>query len=136
MRPAPLPVLQGTTQRGGRDLAPLTREADQLQPAAEKFRRAAFVDGDVRLRVAQHRAPRRRKVSDRKRIGGGTGRHQEDRAVALENLRDPRLDAPRRIVIPVPERKAFVGLADRLQDGGRDARGVVACEIHDGPDRY
>ncbi len=73
-------------KRLGRDLAGFARQADELDAAAEEFRRAAFVGRDMRLGMAQHRAPWRRQMGERQRIRGGAGRHQEDRDLVLENL--------------------------------------------------
>ena len=56
--------------------------------------------------------------------------HQEYRDLALEHLADPPLDARVSVVVAVAEREALVGARQRLQDSGRDAGGVVACEIH------
>src|SRR6185295_18325581 len=48
MRAAPLPLIERGLQRLRRDLAGDAGKPDQLDAAAEKFRRTAFVDGDVR----------------------------------------------------------------------------------------
>ena len=90
MRRRPMAALERAPQRLGRDLAGLARQADELDAAAEEFRRAAFVGRDVRLGMAQHRAPGRREMRERQRIGGGAGRHQEDRDLALEDLGELR----------------------------------------------
>src|SRR4029077_10537199 len=104
MRPAPLSVLQRAAQRGGRNLAPLPRQSNELDAAAEEFRRAAFVDRDMRFRMTQHRAPRGRQMRERERIRGRSGRHQEYRDILLENLRKAPLDPLGPVVIAVTER--------------------------------
>ena len=68
-------------------LAVLARQADQLDAAAEEFRRAAFVGHDVCLLVAQHAAPGRRDMGKREGVGGGPGGHQEDRDLASRTVR-------------------------------------------------
>jgi hypothetical protein len=50
----------------------------------EEFRRAAFVDGDMRERVAQNRAMGRAQRGERKRIGGRSRRHGIDGDIVLE----------------------------------------------------
>ena len=94
VRTAPLPGIERAPQRRGRDLAGFAREPDELDAAAEEFRRAAFVGRDVRLGVAEHGAPRRREMRERQRVGRGPGRHQEDRDLVLEQLGEPPLDVP------------------------------------------
>ena len=88
-------------QRLRRDLAVAAGKAGKLQPAAEKLRRAAFVGRDMGLGMAEHDAPGRRDLRQRQRIGRGPGRHQEHRHLALEDLRQPPLDAGGPVVIAV-----------------------------------
>ena len=93
---------------------PPNGQSDQLQPATEEFRRAAFVGRDVRLGMTQHRPPRRAQMRDRERIRGRAGWHQENRHLALENFPKPRLDLFGPIVVAVTERVAGIGAADCL----------------------
>jgi hypothetical protein len=72
------------------DLAAGLVEADQLGPAGEQFRRAALVDHDVGVGVAQHRAIGRRHGRQRQRVGGRPGHHQERAQVPLEHLAQAR----------------------------------------------
>ena len=69
-------------------------------------------------------------MGERQRIGGGAGRHQEDRDLMLEDLRETALDPRRPGVVAVGERRALVRGRDGGEDFGRDAGGVVAGEIH------
>ena len=130
MRPAPGAVLERAAQGRRRDLAPLAGQSDQLDAAAEELRRAAFVDRDMQLRMAQHRAPGRGQMGERERVRRRAGRHQEYRDLALEKLGEALLDPPGPVVIAIAGRIAGIGLPDRLQDGRRDAGRVVACEVH------
>src|SRR5262249_19722346 len=114
----------------GRDLAAVARKPDQLDAAAKKFRRAAFVDRDMRSRVTEHRAPGRREMRQRQRIRTGPGRQQKDRHVVLEQLGEPRLDAPGPVVIAIGQRGAVVRPRNGGEDLGRDPGSVVAGEIH------
>ena len=88
-------------QRRRRDLAALSGEADEFQPAAEKFDRTAFVGRDVRFGMAQHDAPGRRDMRQRQSICGRAGRHQEYSDFALENLGKLALERLGPIVIAV-----------------------------------
>ncbi len=109
MRPVSGETRQRRTQSVGRDPASLARQLDQLEPAAEKFRRAALVGDDVGFGMAEHRAPGRNKLRQRERVRGGPGRHQEHRDIVLEKLRKPALDPPGRLVVAIAERKPLAG---------------------------
>ena len=83
----------------GAIIAPSPGKFDQLQAAAEKLRRAGLAGHDMRLAVAHHRAPWRRQVRQRQRIGRGPGRHQINRDLALEQTAKAalrRAGSPRR----------------------------------------
>lgn len=107
----------------------LSPQADQLQSTAEEFGCAAFVGHDVRLLVAQHTAPGRGHMGERKRIGRGAGRRQKHRHLALEYFPDPALHVPRQLVIAVAEREALIRTRKRRQNAGCNACGVVAREV-------
>ena len=112
------------------ELAADAGQPDELEAAAEELRRAAFVGDDVGFGVAQHAAPGRRDMRERQRIGGGAGRHDEDRNLALEDLAKPALDALCCIVIAIAERETGVGRENRVKDFRSDSRGVVAGKVH------
>ena len=63
--------------------------ADQLGAAGEHLGRAALVDLDVRLVMADDRAVRRAARRQRQRIGGGAGDDQIGGQVALEDVAQP-----------------------------------------------
>ena len=90
VRAAPLRLRERASSVAGAILPAVAREADELDPAAEEFRRAAFVGRDVRLGMAEDGAPGRRQMRERERIRGGAGRHQEDRDLVLEHLGESR----------------------------------------------
>ena len=117
-------------QRFRRHLAADARHADELEAAAEKFRRAAFVGEDMRLGMRKHRAPRRADMRERQRIGRRAGRHQEHGDLVLENLADPPFDRAGDVIVAIAHGEAVIAGDERLQDFRRDAGGVVACEIH------
>ena len=131
VRTAPLPVSERVLQRGRRDLAGFAGKADKLDAAAEEFRRAAFVGGDVRLVVTEHGAPRRRQMRKREGVGRGSGRHQEHRDLALKNLREAPLGASGPVVTAVGQRGAVVGPGNGRHDLRRDPGRIVACKVHD-----
>ncbi len=131
MRAAPLALHERALQSRRRDPAGGAGKPDQLGAAAEEFRRAAFVDRDVRLVVTQHGAPRGHEMGEGERIGGGPGRHQEHGDLALEERSELLLDAPGPLILPVGERRPAVGAPDGGQDFRGDPRGVVAGEVHE-----
>src|SRR6476659_6231587 len=108
MRTAPLPISERVLQRRRRDLAGFAGKADELDAAAEEFRCAAFVGGDVRLLMAEYGAPRRRQMRKREGVGRGSGRHQEHRDLVLKNLREAPLGASGPVVTAVGQRRAVV----------------------------
>jgi len=130
MRPAPRPRIERAPQRIGGDLAGFAGKAHELDPTAEEFGRAAFVGCDVRLLMAEHGAPRRGEMRQRERVCRRSGRHQEDRDLALENFREARLHAPRPGIVAVSERSAGIRARNGGKDLGRDPGRVVTCEIH------
>src|SRR5437867_1549681 len=83
--------------------------ACHVAAAGETFMRAAFVGRDVGFRVTQDRAPRRRTMRDRQRVGGCARRHQKDRNIAFEDFRKPPLDAPGPFIVAIGKGGAFVG---------------------------
>src|SRR5262249_42649040 len=123
-------AFDGGTHGLGAELAGGAGKPDQLEPAAEKFRRAAFVDRDMGAHVAEHGAPRRRRVGERKRIGGGAGGDQKHGGVAPEKLGDAAFDRAREVVIAVAEGGAAGGAYDRVADGGRGAGRIIAGKVH------
>jgi hypothetical protein len=129
MRPAPLAV-ERARQGLRRNLAARPRKADELDATTEEFRRAAFIGGDMRLVVAEHRAPWRCEMRERQRIGGGAGRHEKNGDVALEHVSEPPLEAGRPVVVAIGERRPLIRARDGRQNLRRDPCGVVAGEIH------
>src|SRR5262249_58705980 len=92
MRTAPWPRIERAPQRLGGDLAGVAGEAHELDSTAEEFRRTAFVCRDVRLVMAEDRAPGRGEMRQRERIRRSSGGHQKDRDVVGENFGESRLD--------------------------------------------
>ena len=90
----------------------------------------------MRLLVAQHGTPGRREMGKRQRVGGSPGRHQEDRDLVLEQLRELMLDALGPVVTAIGERGAFVRPCERGENFGRDPGRVVAGEVHDASFRH
>src|SRR5262245_5397478 len=84
----------------------------------------------MRLLVAEHGAPRWGEMRERKRVGGGPGRHQEDRDRMLEELGEPALDPLGPAVAAISERSARIRGRNGGEDVRRDPRRVVAGEIH------
>ena len=130
VRAVPAISCERSLERIRRNLAVVARESVELDAAAEKFRRAAFVGDDVRLRVTEHNAPRRRHLRKRQRIRGRAGRHQEYSNVVLEDFRETALDRRRPVVIAIAERITRTRAHDGVEDRGRDRRGIVAGEVH------
>ena len=129
VRPAPLAV-ERTRKRCRRELAPLAGKADELETAAEEFRRPAFVGRDMRLLMADDRAPRGREMRKRKRIGRSPRPHQEHRHLAFEHFGETALDPLRPGIVAISEHRAFVGARKRRQNFRRDGSRVVAGKIH------
>ena len=88
-------------ERLRRELAARPVEADDLDAAAEEFRRAGFVDEDVRLAVAEDDAARPGIGRQAKRVRRRAGRHEEDRHLALEELAEAPLDRLGEVVAAV-----------------------------------
>src|SRR5262245_16991782 len=84
----------------------------------------------MRLLVAEHGAPRRGEMRERKRVGGGPGRQQKDRDLMLEELGEPALDPLGPAVAAISERGARIRARNGGEDVRRDPRRVVAGEIH------
>ncbi len=129
MRPAPLPI-ERALQGFGRDLARFSRKANELNAAAEEFRRAAFIRGDMCLLVAQDCAPGRRVLRDCKRVCRCSCRHQKHRNIAFEHLRKPALHLSRPVIVAVGKRTALICARNRRHDFWRYAGCIVAREIH------
>src|SRR5262249_46293680 len=85
---------------------------------------------DMRLLVAEHGAPRRGEMRERKRVGGSPGRHQEDRDLMFEELGESALDPLGPAVAAINERGARIRARHGGGDVRRDPRRVVAGEIH------
>ena len=107
---------EGVVERGWRDLASASGKADQLGPGREKFRRAAFVRGDMRKFVAENGAPGIRDGGQRQRIRRRARGDQKDLDLALENVRQRNLGAAGPLVRAISGGRAAVGVDDRLQD--------------------
>lgn len=117
-------------QRLGGDFAGLSRQTFELEAAAEKLHRAAFVGDDVRFGVTQHDAPRRRDLRQRQRIGRGPGRHEENGNVAFKDFAESTFGPFRPVVAAIAGRIALVGRSDGIENGGHDTCRIVAGEIH------
>src|SRR5262249_5302300 len=112
------------------DVAGSAATAQELDTTAEEFGRTAFVGCDVRFVMAEHGAPGRGEMRQRERVRRRSGRHQEDRDLALEDFGEARLDALRPGIAAVSERRAGIRARNCGKDLGRDPGGVVTCEIH------
>src|SRR5436190_20180643 len=69
-------------------------------------------------------------MRERERIRPRAGRQQEHGDLVLEDFGQTLLDPLGPLVIAVAERIAGVRLAERIEDFGRHAGRVVACEVH------
>ena len=136
MRAAPLPLGKLGGECLDRYFASLPGEPDELEAAAEEFRRPTFVGRDVRFRMAQHRPPGRRQVRERERIGRRSGRHEKNGNVALEQLREFFLDTSGPGVVAVGQRRPVVRARNGGENFRRDRRRIIAGEIHAGSRHY
>jgi hypothetical protein len=101
----------------------------QLGAAAEELGRAAFVDIDVRDRMAHDRVHAATNGGERQRVGGRAVENEMDSAIGLEHPPD-RLHGRRRpVVVAIPVRMAAIGVDDGRQRLGTDAGIVVAGEL-------
>lgn len=116
--------------RLGRQLAAIARQADDLGPAGEEFRRAAFVGGDMRLVMAEHRPPGLDQARQRERVRRRAGRDQENRDLALEQLREQGLDPLRPRIVAIGGGEALIGGRHRLHHRRARPGQIVADEIH------
>src|SRR3972149_1593097 len=80
--------------------------------------------------LAQDRAPGRRDMGERQRVGGGAGGDEIDRDFALKQLAEGALHAVGGLILAVGERVAIVGLPYRIEDRWGDGCGVVAGTMH------
>ena len=129
MRSAPSTV-ERAHQGSWCDLAAFAAKRNELDTAAEEFRRAAFVRCDMRILVTEDRAPGRSEMRERERIGCCPGCHEKHRDLALEKLAQALLDARGPGVATIGEHLAFIRAGDRRNDFRRDAGCIVAREIH------
>ncbi len=114
----------------GLQLAGLSLDAEEPQPAAEKFRRAAFVGNGMGFAVAQHGPPGRRQMRQRQCIGGSAAAHQKYRHVPFEHFREPTLQPSGQGVVPVGNGESGVGANQSVQNRGRHSGGVIAGKFH------
>jgi hypothetical protein len=110
-------------------ILPAAREADELDAAAEKFRRAALVGRYMRLGMAQDRSPWWRQMRQRQRIRRRPRGYQKDRDLVLEELGKTPFQGRSPDVVAVGERTALIRPRERGEDFRRGARRVVAREI-------
>ena len=113
----------------GRELRVRRIDRQQLRAAAHELGRAAFVDVDVRHRVADDRVGVAADRGERERIGRGAVEHEEDVALGLEHAprsRRSRRASSRRRRSPARGRCSPLERAPCL---GTDARVVVAREL-------
>ncbi len=108
----------------------LSLDAYEPQPAAEKFRRAAFVRNGMGFAMAQHGPPRRRQMRQRQCIGGSAGAHQKYRHVTFKHFREPTLQPSGQGVVPVRNGASGVGANQSVQNRGRHSGGVIAGKFH------
>ena len=105
-------------QLGGVDLGVGAAQQRQARAAGKELGRAAFVIGDMALRMTQHAAPGRRQRREAERIGGGAGRHQQHVDLALEDVGQLAAHLRRTLVGAVGLRLAVAGRRQRSQDLG------------------
>ena len=117
----------------GVDLRLRARHMAQGQPAPEKLRRAAFILGDMRLRMTEYGAPGRRDAGQRQGIGSGTRGDKKNAQVSLENLPQPPLHPRGEGIGPVGIHRAVIRAGHRRDDFRGSAKAVVAGEVHQWP---
>src|ERR1700757_4466483 len=110
MRTAPRSGAERALQRFRRDPTSFPGKTYDLDTAAIKFRRAAFVRGDVRLLMAEHGPPGLRQMRECERVGRGSARHQKNRDPLLKNGGQLLLDSPRPGIASVGQCRALIGL--------------------------
>ncbi len=103
-------------------------EQRQARAAAVELGRAAFIVGDVAVRMAQHAAPGRRQRRQRQRIGGGAGGHQQHVDLVLEDLGQAAFDPQGDVVGAVGGGLSLIGVQQRGQYLRAGAGGVVTGE--------
>jgi hypothetical protein len=111
-------------------LAILAGQFEQLQAAAEEFRRPALVGDDMCVGMTEHPAPGWRHMGEPQRVGRGSRWYQEDRHIRFEQLVEATFHVAGEAIVPITEREASRRLADRLQNTRRNAGRVVARKIH------
>ncbi|MNV59280.1 hypothetical protein D3C71_1516940 [compost metagenome] len=93
---------------------------------------AAFIVGDMALRVAQHGAPGRRQRGQAERIGGCAGGHEQHVDLVLEQIGKPALHIQGAVVGAIRLGLAGAGAQQRFHYFGAGARDVVAGKAHIG----
>ena len=120
------------------DLARGAADRAELGARREELRRIGLVDQDVRGRMAEDGAPRRRAAGQRQHVGRGAGGDREGHQVGpLEEVAQPLLDLMCPGVGAVGRRRAArKGTAHGLDDGGMGADFVVAAKVHSFSSRW
>jgi len=120
-------------QRLGGHLAHRPLDGEQLRPRREHFRRAAFIDIEMRMRMTEHRAMGRREGRQRQRVRRRSRHHRKDGDLMLENLRETVRQPLRDLVVAIGGCRPLIGARNGRHDFRRDTGCVVAGEIHSAP---
>jgi hypothetical protein len=99
----------------------------------EEFRRAAFVDVDVRALVAEYGAEVRGQCRDRERVRRRAGCDGEDRDLFLEELREFFSDAACDVVAAVACGRSVIGAGEGRENLRRRTGGIVAYDSSGAP---
>ncbi|MNJ72748.1 hypothetical protein D3C77_694500 [compost metagenome] len=91
---------------------------------------AAFIVGDMALRVAQHGAPGRRQRGQAERIGSRAGGHQQHVDLVFEQVGKAALHSQGAVVGAIGLGLAGAGAHQRRHHFGAGARDVVAGKAH------
>lgn len=126
---------RGRAQLGGVDPGVVAGQRNELGPACEELRCAAFVGVDVTVAVAQHAAPGRGEGGQAQGVGRGPGGDGQYIDVAFEDLREARAGAGGEPVGAVGQILTGGRSGDGLDDLGRGAGGVDAGEYPAGARR-
>ena len=115
------------------DLGARPVDTDNLGAARIHLRRTAFIHIDMRLVMAQHRAPGRRDGRKGKRIGRRAQRHQRDMHVALKEGREHLRHFGGERIAAIGADLPRIRRGDRIENGRRDTGCVVGPKVHADP---
>src|SRR5690606_19730049 len=105
-------------------------DGQQSRAAGEEFGRAAFVFDDMRLAVAERNAAGFVVGGKRQRVGGGPGRHEEDRYLTLEDFTEALVDGTIAVTVSIGRGKAACIGRKAGRNFRMGAGPVVGSKIH------